>query len=116
MTHEENGKKRRIPLAERLQLFQGRYSFPRAIGLYDADFFNTVGSLTGDPEKYAKIYDTYIREYGSTSEARVDVIDLIKKAQQLDDEALENILYWTLVEPFAAIKQSEKNQNQERTE
>ena len=103
---EEN---RRIPLAERLQLAQSDYTFPTAIGLRDIDFFYTVGKMTGEEEKYNQAYDSYIREYGSTDETRVDVINLIEQAERLDGEAREQLLYWTLGAPCAAIKKTEEN-------
>ena len=113
MMYDENEKKKRIPLAERLQSVRGRFIFPRAIGLRDVDFFYTMGEMTGDKERYDHAYETYIREYGGTDETRVDVIDLIGKAEQLDGEAQENLLYWTLIEPFATLKKlAEKSENQ----
>ena len=105
---------RRIPLAERLQLVRGERSFPIAIGLRDLDFFYAVGKITGDEEKYRQVYESYIRKYGSTDNARVDVINLIEQADQLTDEVQENLLYWTLVEPFAAIKKSQELQKERK--
>lgn len=114
MKHDENKKIRRIPLAERLQMARGANSFPLAVGLCDADFFRTIGRMTGEKEKYDQVYQSYIRMYGSNDETRVNVIDLVIQAEQLDDEALEKLLYWTLVEPFAAIKKAGENQKERK--
>ena len=112
MKRNETGKNQRIPLAERLQLVRGNYFLPAAVGLRDVDFFSTVGRMTGEEEKYAQVYESYIREYGSTDKVRRDVFNLVAVAQaeQLDDETREKLLYWTLVEPFTAIKNAKQNQ------
>ena len=108
MTRGESGRRKRIPLAERLQSVRGRCGFPAAIGLRDVDFFYTIGEMTGGEKRYDHVYETYIREYGGTEETRIDVINLIQEAEQLSGEAQENLLYWTLVEPFAALKRAEE--------
>ena len=117
MMCDKNRGKMRIPLAERLQSVQGRFLFPRAAGLRDVDFFYTIGEMTGDKARYDHAYETYIRAYGGTEETRVNVIDLIQKAEQLDGEAQGNLLYWTLVEPFATLlKLEEKTKKSNRKE
>ena len=108
MNHNEPEKKWRIPLRDRLQLAHGARTLPHAVGLRDCDFFTAVSMLTGEEEKYSKVRESYLLGYGSTDEERMDVYDLVTQAAQFDDELQENFLYWTLVEPFAAIKKAEE--------
>lgn len=115
MNHEETEKRRLVPLEERLQLARGTYSFPVAVGLYDMNFFDAIGEITGETEKYGQVYQSHIRKYGSSAQERKDVIDLVIQAEQLVDEEQKQLLYWTLVEPFAAIKKAQE-QNKERKE
>lgn len=114
MNHEETEQNRLVSLEERLQLARGAYSFPVAIGLYDVNFFDAVGRITGEKEKYDQVYQSYIREYGSKGQERKDVIDLVIQAEQLVDEEQEQLLYWTLVEPFAAIKKAQEQQKERK--
>ena len=115
MNYHETENRRQIPLAERVQRVKGIRSIPFALGLRDVDFFQTIGEMTGDEEKYNQAYASHIRDYGSTNEERKDIYNLVVLADQLDDEALENLLYWILVEPFAALaKQNQKERNEQR--
>ena len=108
MNHSEPEKKRRIPLRDRLQFAHGAHSLPHAVGLRDCDFFTGVSLLTGEEGKYEDVRESYLSGYGSTEEERVNVYDLVTQAAHLVDELQENLLYWTLVEPFSAIKRAEE--------
>lgn len=105
---------RLVPLEERLQLARGAHAFPVAIGLYDMNFFDAIGRITGDEEKYDQVYKSHVQEYGSKDQERKDVIDLVIQAEELVDEAQEQLLYWTLVEPFAAIKKAQEQQKERK--
>ena len=110
MNRNETERNQRLPLTVRLQIARGRYFLPFAVGLRDVEYFETVGKMTGEEEKYARVYESYIKEHGSTGEKRVGVFDLVAQAEWLDEETQEKLLYLTLIEPFAAISKAEQNQ------
>lgn len=57
-------KVQQIPLAERLQGAGPRsLGLPVAMGLYAEDFIGLVGQMTGQQDRYAEIYEKYIKPY-----------------------------------------------------
>ncbi len=94
--------RKKMPLAERIRgaAACGR-GVPRAMGITAYDFLGTAGEVTGQEERYEKLYQVHVAPYDRTSGAGKRVYELAVEADAMGPEARENILFWLLVEPFA---------------
>lgn len=96
----------RIPLEKRLRNIVGaRRRFPLAINLSYGSFFSLVGEMTSFQEQYQTIQQGCSQRCGSPDEYSTLLYDLILQAQTLAPLDQEYLLTWTLVRPFAALKQ-----------
>ena len=85
-------KVQQIPLAERLQGAGPRsLGLPVAMGLYAEDFIGLVGQMTGQQDRYAEIYEKYIKPYEGEGGGK-------SPAEKT------TLLFRLLVEPFVALE------------
>ena len=98
----------KIPLAERMRGKATRRKLPTAMGLYVVDFVDSVGTITGMQQRYSDIYDTYIKSYDDSEDDTKSVQELVVAADALPPSERNVLLFRLLVEPFAAIKTTEK--------
>ena len=99
---------KKIPLAERMCGKATGQKLPTAMGLYVVDFFDSVGAITGMQQRYSDIYDTYIKSYDDSEDTTKSVQELVVAAYELLPSERNVLLFRLLVEPFAAIKTTEK--------
>lgn len=60
---------KRIPLAERIRsAVPNKASLPLAMFLYAEDFLGVAGEITGQKERYEKIYQTCVAPYDGAGE------------------------------------------------
>lgn len=81
---------------------------PTAMGLYAEDFFAAVGEITGLIDRYEEIYELHIKPYEDTNGEPQSVQELVVAADALTPSERNVLLFRLLVEPFAAIKTTEK--------
>ena len=99
---------KKIPLAERMCGKATGQKLPTAMGLYVVDFFDSVGAITVMQQRYSDIYDTYIKSYDDSEDTTKSVQELVVAAYELLPSERNVLLFRLLVEPFAAIKTTEK--------
>ena len=100
-------KVQQIPLAERLQGAGPRsLGLPVAMGLYAEDFIGLVGQMTGQQDRYAEIYEKYIKPYEGECGGK-PVRNMVVAAETLSPAEKTTLLFRLLVEPFAAIEYME---------
>lgn len=94
--------RKKIPLAERIRgaAFCGT-GIPSAMGISAYDFLGVAGEITGQEERYEKLYQTHIASHDSTDGAGKRVCELVVEADTMEPRDREKILFWLLVEPFA---------------
>ncbi len=94
--------RKKIPLAERIRGAAACGSgIPQAMGIAAYDFLGVAGEVTGQEERYEKLYQTHIAPYDRTEGIRKRVCELVVEADTMEPKDRENILFWLLVEPFA---------------
>lgn len=100
-------KVQQIPLAERLQGAGAQsMGLPAAMGLYTEDFLGLVGEITGQQDRYAEIYEKYIKPYEGEGGGK-PVRNMVVAAETLSPAEKTTLLFRLLVEPFAAIEYME---------
>ena len=100
-------KVQQIPLAERLQGAGPRsLGLPVAMGLYAEDFLGLVGEITGQQDRYAEIYEKYIKPYEGEGGGK-SVRNMVVLADALPPAEKTTLLFRLLVKPFAAIEYME---------
>lgn len=105
---------KRIPLAERIRsVVPNKASLPLAMFLYAEDFLGVAGEITGQEERYEKIYQTCVAPYDGTGETEKRVCDLAADADRQRPADRKNLLFWLLVEPFVSIETMERRETQE---
>ena len=98
-------KVQQIPLAERLQGAGPRsLGLPVAMGLYAEDFIGLVGQMTGQQDRYAEIYEKYIKPYESEDGGGKSVRNTVVSADALPPAEKTTLLFRLLVEPFVALE------------
>lgn len=102
---------KKISLAQRMgKVSQFKGKLPRAIGLYDFDFFDEVGAMTAQEERYRSIFEKEIKPYRDTDDDTMErMYTLVTRADELEDSDRQNLLFWLLVEPFATIQNQQNN-------
>ena len=99
--------KAKTPLAERIQGAGARsMGLPVAMGLYTEDFLGLVGEITGQQDRYAEIYEKYIKPYEGEGGGK-PVRNMVVAAETLSPAKKIMLLFRLLVEPFAAIEYME---------
>ena len=100
-------KTQQIPLAERLQGAGPRsLGLPVAMGLYAEDFLGLVGEITGQQDRYAEIYEKYIKPYEGEGGGK-PVRNMVVAAETLPPADKTMLLFRILVAPFAALEYME---------
>ena len=96
--------KAKTPLAERIQGAGARsMGLPVAMGLYTEDFLGLVGEITGQQDRYAEIYEKYIKPYEGEGGGK-PVRNMVVAAETLSPAKKIMLLFRLLVEPFAALE------------
>ncbi len=95
-----------LPLSERIR-GAGGTSFPIALSLTAYDFLGVVGEMTGQVERYEKLYQTCIAPHDMMGKR---VYELIEEAHTMEPEEQDNTLFWLMIEPFANLEQMERRQ------
>lgn len=98
----------KIPLAERMRGKATGRKLPTAMGLYAGDFFAAVGEITDLIDRYEEIYELHIKPCENTDGESQSVQELVIAADALPSSDRNVLLFRLLVEPFAAIKTTEK--------
>ncbi len=97
--------RQKIPLAERIRGAAACGSgIPQAMGITAYDFLGTAGEVTGQEERYEKLYQTHVAPHDRTEDIRKRVCELVIEADTMEPEARANTLFWLLVEPFANME------------
>ena len=97
-------KTQQTPLAERLQGTGPRsMGLPIAMGLYAEDFIGLVGQMTGQQDRYAEIYEKYIKPYEGEGGGK-SVRNMVVSADALPPAEKTTLLFRLLVEPFVALE------------
>lgn len=105
---------KKIPLAERIRgVVPSNTRLPLAMSLYAEDFLGVVGEITGQEDRYEKIYQTCVAPYDGTGETEQRVCDLIAGTDGQRPADRNNLLFWLLVEPFVNIETMERRKTQE---
>jgi len=94
--------RKQIPLAERIRAAAScGTGIPFAMGISAYDFFGVAGEITGQEERYEKLYQTHIAPHDGAGKR---VCELVVEADTMGPKDRENILFWLLVEPFANME------------
>ena len=97
-------KTQQIPLAERIQGAGARImGLPVAMGLYAEDFIGLVGQMTGQQDRYAEIYEKYIKPYEGEGGGK-SVRNMVVSVDALPPAEKTTLLFRLLVEPFVALE------------
>lgn len=97
-------KVQQIPLAERLQGAGPRsLGLPVAMGLYAEDYIGLVGQMTGQQDRYAEIYEKYIKPYEGEGGGK-SVRNMVVSVDALPPAEKTTLLFRLLVEPFVALE------------
>lgn len=97
-------KTQQTPLAERLQGTGPRsMGLPVAMGLYAEDFIGLVGQMTGQQDRYAEIYEKYIKPYEGEGGGK-SVRNMVVSVDALPPAEKTTLLFRLLVEPFVALE------------
>jgi len=104
--------RKNIPLAERIRGAASCGSgIPLAMGLSAYDFLGVAGEITGQEERYEKLYQTHIAPHDSTDGAGKRVCDLVVEADTMEPKERANLLFWLLVEPFANMDMERRQES-----
>lgn len=98
-----------IPLAERIR-GASKGGFPLALSMTAYDFLGVTGEITGQEERYEKLYQTHIAPHDRTDGMRKRVCELTAEADALEPEDRDNLLFWLLIEPFVNMEDMERRQ------
>lgn len=98
---------RKTPLAERIR-GASRTDLPRAISLTARDFLGIAGEITGQEERYEKLYQTRIAPHDKKGDIGKLVCELAVEADTMAPGDRDNILFWLLIEPFANMDETER--------
>ncbi len=97
--------RQKIPLAERIRGAAACGSgIPQAMGITACDFLGVAGEITGQEERYEKLYQAHIAPHDGAGGAEKRVCELVVEADTMGPKDRENILFWLLVEPFANME------------
>lgn len=100
---------RKVPLQEQIKRFAPNWGrSPLAAGLCDFDFFASIGEMLGQESRYRTIYMSYIAPYGSKNSDLKRIRDLVRTADTLPLIGRNRLLFYLLVEPFAALERKER--------
>lgn len=98
----------KIPLAERMRGKADARNLPTAMGLRAENFFDVIGEITGLIDRYEEIYELHIKPCENTDGESQSVQELVIAADALPSSDRNVLLFRLLVEPFTAIKTTEK--------
>jgi len=94
--------RKKIPLTERIHAAAScGTGIPSAMGISAYDFLGVAGEITGQEERYGKLYQTHIAPHDSTGGVGKRVCELIVEADTMEPRERADLLFWLLVEPFA---------------
>ena len=87
-----------------------RGRIPVAARLCDIDFFAVISEITGQSRRYQEIYQSQVAPYGTADGDLKSICDLVASSDRLPPAEWEQVLFWLLVEPFAAIEKKERKE------